>query len=600
MPAGPAADALLAARRRVGELEQSLALLLRGPAYPQPQPPLRHGALAYSGSAGSTPRAHGGGVGGAQQGSYTRAHHAHPFAGFADPGAQHAPGVDAAAAGRRGSGHEGFPGAGMPAGQRAALRSPLGSEELVYRAAPRMEGAMPGEAAMAAVGARDGLMLPYGSAPLAPRGSSPYSPTHNGDVHGAALRSLGSGGPFFERHGSGHGAQQRGGPSEQQQAVRTQLLGMQGGMLHTLGSGGGSFERRDSGQGAQLRADSGSQQQALREHLLGMQGGMLQTRGSGGGGIERRDSGQGGAHVRPDTGAAAAQRALQEHLLARLPPGILHSHWQQQTTGAAPAPPHSGVQLQGVALPPGMLHGDAAAMQHVARAASHLRPGQAGAAAEIAGSAPYDSAEGRTQDGMQSRSGLGLDSETQPARAASGSEAGRRGEPRSDPEQAPSASADAHEAVVPAALRSMSVMAAKLLEQQPRPEEALAAVGTLAGQLLAALLGAHASVHRTMTAGRAPSAEEANIVAGSLLALQREAAAVVGCLGMDGRGRDERAAAVAAAAAQAGREDVVAAVAGFLLSAAAQPGIRAHVASMRRLAEHASGMQAGAREQGDK
>ncbi|KAK9844172.1 hypothetical protein WJX81_006975 [Elliptochloris bilobata] len=84
---------------------------------------------------------------------------------------------------------------------------------------------------------------------------------------------------------------------------------------------------------------------------------------------------------------------------------------------------------------------------------------------------------------------------------------------------------------------------------RPRPDKALAAVGTLSGALLSALVTAHTSVHRTMAAGRAPSAEEADMVAHSLLALQREAVTVIGCLGVDGRGRDERAAAVAAAAA---------------------------------------------------
>lgn len=592
MQAGPAADALLAARRRIAELEQSLALLARGPAHPHTQPQLRHAPSPYPGSAGSTPRAHGSGAGGAQQGSYARMHLAHPFAGYPDLGAQHAPGTDPAAVGRRGSGHEGYPGMGMPAGQRAGLRSPLGSEELVFRGAQHMGAAMPGEAAM---GARDGAMLHQGSAPLAPCGSGPYSPAHSGDMHGAVLRSLGSSGALSERQGSGHGPQQRGGAGEQQAALRHQLLGMQGGLLHTLGSGGGGgFERRDSGQ------DSGGRQQALREHMMGMQGGLLQTRGSSGGGFERRDSGQGGAHARPDTGAAAAQRALQEHLLARLPPGILHTQWQQQAGGAAPAPPLLSAQLQGVAPPPGMLHGDAAAAQHAASAASHLGLGQAMDARAPAGSAPYGSAEGMSQDGMQSRSGSGLRFEAQPAQAASDAEAGRPGMPPSGPDQGPSVPADAPEAVVPAALRMMAAVAVALLEQRPRPVEALAAVGTLAEKLLEALVAAHDSVHRTMAAGRALSVEEADDVASSLLALQREAVSVVSSLGMDGQGPDERATAVAAAAAQAGREEVVAAVAGFLLSAAAQPGIRAQAASMRRLAAHAAGGQAGAREPGGK
>ena len=596
MQAGPAADALLAARRRVAELEQSLTLLARGPAHPHAQPQLRHAPSPYPGSAGSTPRAHGGGAGGAQQGSYARMHLAHPFAGYADPGVQHAPGADPAAVGRRGSGHEGYPGMGMPPGQRPSLRSPLGSEELAFRGAPHMGPMMQGEAGMAAMGARDGAMLHQGSAPLAPRGSGPYSPAHSSDMHGAALRSLGSSGALSERQGSGHGPQLRGGAGEQQAALQNQLLGMQGGLLHTLGSGGGGggFDRRDSGQ------DSGGRQQALREHMMGMQGGLLQTRGSSGGGFERRNSDQGGAHARPDTGAAAAQRALQEHLLARLPPGILHQQWQQQAGGAAPAPPHSSAQLQGVALPPGMLHGDAAATQHAPSAASHQGLWQAMAAGAPAGPAPFRGTEGTSQDGMPSRSGSGLRFEAQPAQAVSGNEAGPSEEPPSGPDQAPSAPADAPEAVVPAALRMMAAVSVALLEQRPRPEDTLAAVGTLADKLLEALVVAHDIVHRTMAAGRALSIEEADSVASSLLALQREAASVVGCLGMDGRGPDERATAVAAAAAQAGREEVVAAVAGFLLSAAAQPGIRAQAASMGRLAAHAAGGRPGTHEPEDK
>ena len=599
MQAGPAADALLAARRRIAELEKSLALISRGPAYPHAQPQLRHAPSPYPGSAGSTPRAHGSSAGGAQQSSHARMHLAHPFAGYADPGAQHAPGADHAAMGRRGSGHEGYPGMGMPAGQRMSLRSPLGSEELVFRGAPHIGAAMLGEAGMAAVGARDGAVLHQGSAPLAPCGSGPYSPAHSGNKHGAALRSLGSSGALSERQGSGHGPQQRGGAGEQQAALRNQLLGMQGGLLHTLGSGGGSFERRGSGQGAQS-AGSGGRQHALREHMMGMQGGLVQAWGSSGGGSERRHSDQGGTHTRPDTSAAAAQRALQEHLLARLPPGILHQQWQQQVGGAAPAPPHSSAQLQGVALPPGMLHGDTAAAQHAASAASHPSLEQAMAAGAPAGLAPYSSAEGTSQDGMQSRSGSGLRFEAQPAQAASGAEAGHPGMPPSGPDQGSSAPADAPEAVVPAALRMMAAVAVALLEQRPRPEDTLAAVGTLADKLLETLVVAHESVHRTMAAGRALGVEEADGVASSLLALHREAASVVSCLGMDGQGPDERAKAVAAAASQAGREEVVAAVAGFLLSAAAQPGILAQAASMRRLAAHAVDGQAGAREPEDK
>ena len=591
--AGPAADALLSARRRVAELEQALALLARVPAHPHAQPQLRHAPSPYPGSAGSTPRAHGGGPGGAQQGSHARMHLAHPFAGYADPGAQHAPGADPAGMGRRGSGHEGYPGMGMPAGQRAGLRSPLGSEELVFRGAPHMRAMMPGEAGMPAMGARDGAMLHQGSAPLAPRGSAPYSPAHSGDMHGAALRSLGSSGAVSERQGSG--PQQRGGAGEQQAALQHQLLGMQGGLLHTLGSGGGGgFDRMESGQ------DSGGRQQALLEHMLAMQGGPLQTRGSSGGSFERRESGQGSAHVRPDTSAAAAQRALQEHLLARLPPGLLHQQWQQQTGGAAPAAPHSSAQLQGVAPPPGMLHGDAAAVQHAASAASHQGLMHAMAAGASAGPAPSSGKEGMFQNGMQSRSGSGLRPEGQPPQAAGDAEAGRPGMPSSGPDQGPSAPADAPEAVVPAALRVMAMVAAALLEQRPCPEDTLAAVGTLADKLLDALYAAHERVHRTMAAGRALSVEEADGVASSLLALQHEAASVVSGLGMDGCGPSKHAEAVAAAAAQAGREEVVAAVAGFLLSAAAQPGIRAQAASMRRLAAHATGGQAGAREPEDK
>ena len=595
MQAGPAADALLAARRRVAELEQSLALLSRGPAHMHGQPQLRHALLPYPGSAGSTPCAHGAGPGGAQQGSHARLHLAHPFAGYADPGAQHAPGADPAAMGRRGSGHGGHPGMGMPAGQRAGLRSPLGSEELVFRGAPHMRAMMPGEARMPAMGARDGAMLHQGSAPLAPHGSGPYSPAHSGDMHGAALRSLGSSGALSERQGSGHGPQQRGGAGEQQAALQHQLLGMQGGLVHTLGSGGGGgFDRRESGQ------DSGGRQQVLLEHMLAMQGGPLQTRGSSGGSFERRESGQGSAHVRPDTSAAAAQRALQEHLLARLPPGILHQQWQQQTGGAAPAAPQSSAQLLGVAPPPGMLHGNAAAAQNVASAASHQGLMHAMAAGASAGPAPYSGEEGMFQDGMQSRSGSGLRPQGQPPEAADDAEAGRPGMPSSGPDQGSSAPADAPEAVVPAALRVMAAVAAALLEQRPRPEDTLAAVGTLASKLLDALVAAHERVHRTMAAGRALSVEEADGVASSLLALQHEAASVVSGLGMDGCGPSEHASAVAAAAAQAGREEVVAAVAGFLLSAAAQPGIRAQAASMRRLAAHAAGGRSGAHEPEDK
>lgn len=591
MEAGPAADALLGARRRVAELEQALALLARGPAHPHAQPQLRHAPSPYPGSAGSTPRAHGGGPGGAQQGSYARMHLAHPFAGYADPGAQHASGADSAGMGRRGSGHEGYPGRGMPAGQRAGLRSPLGSEELVFRGTSHMGAMMPGEAAM---GARDGAMLHQGSAPLAPRGSGPYSPAHSGDMHGAALRSLGSSGALSERQGSGHGPQQRG-AGEQQAALQHQLLGMQGGLLHTLGSGGGGgFDRRESGQ------DSGGRQQALLEHMLAMQGGPLQTRGSSGGSFERRESGQGSAHARPDTSAAAAQRALQEHLLARLPPGILHQQWQQQTGGAAPAAPQSSAQLQGVAPPPGMLHGDAAPAQHAASAASHQGLMHAMAAGASAGQAPYSGKEAMFQDGMQSRSDSGLRPEGQPPQAAGDAEAGRLGEPSSGPDQGHSAPADAPEAVVPAALRVMAAVAVALLEQRPRPEDTLAAVGTLASKLLDALVAAHDRVHRTMAAGRALSVEDADGVASSLLALQHEAVSVVSGLGMDGCGPSKHAEAVAAAAVQAGREEVVAAVAGFLLSASAQTSIRAQAASMGRLAAHAARGQEGAREPEDK
>lgn len=120
----------------------------------------------------------------------------------------------------------------------------------------------------------------------------------------------------------------------------------------------------------------------------------------------------------------------------------------------------------------------------------------------------------------------------------------------------------------------------------------------LAAQLLRALLAAHAGVHRTMTSGKAPSVEEADGVAQSLYALQREAVSILKCLGPEGQGNDERADAIAAAAAAVTGDRVVRAVAGFLLNSdpAHKAALRTQMEAVQRFIAFAAGPSARAAE----
>lgn len=491
--AGPAAEALTAARRCIDELSHARARI-------SSQPQLRRLSAAHPGSAGSTPRA---GTPGAGLGASSS------FAGWADSGAS-------AALMRRGSGLQPPPGSapgpnhpgvnrGMNPGMNPSLMSMPGHRAVGLSALSGTfypGASIQGSDAMGDATAHLGGLSPQGSTMLN-AASAPYSPTrfHHVGGNGAPQRgsmlhpggSSGRGGGFEQAdsaltHGSmlRPGATSGGVGSERGDsglAVLQQRMdschSAHGGMLPSAGSsGGGGFERWDSGLAAlQQRMDSG---QALHGSMLrpgasssdggsdradsGLAAlqqrtgsghsahGMLRPGGnSGAGGSDWGDPGLAELQQRADSSQAAQQRALQEHLLARLPPGTLQQQWQQQAgPHAGASPPSSGYQTSktpGPALlgtlamqpPPGMLgaHG----------------PGNLDATADRpttmrACSGPEGPAQGRPNvrgntGGAPCGSGAG---------GGGGDEAGSAGSPAESPE-----------GVVPAALHAVNVVAGTLM-----------------------------------------------------------------------------------------------------------------------------------------